>query len=39
VALATYSESNVRLYERLGFQVTGRSSQGATRVWALFAPH
>lgn len=39
VALATYSESNVRLYERLGFQVTGRSSKGSTTVWALFASH
>ena len=39
VAISTYSESNVRLYERLGFEVTGQSRRDSTPVWALFAAH
>ena len=39
VAITTYSEVNVRLYEHLGFKVTGHTSQGPTHAWGLFAAH
>jgi GNAT superfamily N-acetyltransferase len=39
VAITTYSESNVRRYEHLGFQVTGQARSESTSVWALFAAH
>jgi GNAT superfamily N-acetyltransferase len=39
VGISTYSEANVRLYERLGFRITGQSRRESTSVWALFAEH
>jgi len=39
VAITTYSESNVSLYENLGFRVTGHARRESTPVWALFAAH
>jgi GNAT superfamily N-acetyltransferase len=39
IGITTYSEANVKLYEHLGFRVTGHRSERGTQCWGLFTEH